>query len=82
MAKKRMPIYYGIIGNFREFLAYNLTKYQYFSMRPILFDFYYQITYPMQVSAEYKIVDLMAQNHQKLWRHFCAKIIRADKFTH
>ena len=52
MAKKRMPIY-GIIGIFRDFLAYNLAKYQYFSMRPILFDYYYKITYSMQVSAKY-----------------------------
>ena len=31
MAKKRMPIY-GIIGIFREFLAHNLAKSQYFLM--------------------------------------------------
>ena len=29
MAEKRMPIF-GIIGIFRDFLAYNLAKYQYF----------------------------------------------------
>ena len=47
MAKKRMPIYqlYGIIGIFRDFLAYISTLYQYFSMRPSLFVWYYQITY-------------------------------------
>ena len=40
MAKKRMPKY-GIIGIFRDFLAYNLANYQYFSLRPSLFDKYY-----------------------------------------
>ena len=35
MAKKRMPIYV-IIVNFRDFLAHNSAKYQYFSMRPSL----------------------------------------------
>ena len=33
MAKKRMPIY-GIIDILRAILAYNLAKYQHFSMRP------------------------------------------------
>ena len=37
MAKKRMPIY-GIIDILRSILAYNLDKYQYFSMRPSVFD--------------------------------------------
>ena len=43
MAKKRMPIY-GIIDTLRTILAYNLAKYQNFSMRLGLFDKYYQIT--------------------------------------
>ena len=37
MAKKRMPIY-GIIGIFRDFLAYNLANYKYFSMSLSLFN--------------------------------------------
>ena len=52
MAKKRMPILYGIIGIFREFLAHNLAKSQYFSVRPSLFDYYYQ-TY--QITCNYII---------------------------
>ena len=52
MAKKRMPIF-GMIDKFRDLLAYNLATYQYFSMRPSLFDWYYQITYSMQVAAKY-----------------------------
>ena len=50
MAKKRMPIY-GIIDILRAILAYNLAKYQNFSMRPGLFDKYYQITYSQQFLA-------------------------------
>ena len=44
MAKKRMPIYYGVIDILRAIFAHNLAKYQYFSMRPGLFDKYYQNT--------------------------------------
>ena len=54
MAEKRMPIY-GIIGIFRDILAYNLAKYQYFLMRLGLFDKYQQITYSLQVSLQYHI---------------------------
>ena len=36
------------INFFREFLAHNLAKSQYFSMRPILFHNYYQITYNLK----------------------------------
>ena len=50
MAKKRMPIY-GTIGILRAILAHNLGNYQHFSMRPGLFDKYYQITYSMQFVA-------------------------------
>ena len=42
MAKKRMPIY-GINGILRPFSAHNLVKYQYFSMKPILFNNYYRL---------------------------------------
>ena len=52
MAKKRMPLY-GIIGIFWKFLTHNLAKSQYFSMGPSLFDYYYQITYYLQVLANY-----------------------------
>ena len=68
LVKKRMPIY-GIIGIFRDFLAYNnLAKYQYFSMRPSLFDWYYQITYSMQVSAKYFLIkyELYSQKNSKM----------------
>ena len=54
MAKKRMPIY-GIIDILRAILAYNLAKYQYFSMRPGLFDKYHQITYSLQFLVQYHI---------------------------
>ena len=37
MAKKRIPIF-GIIGIFKDFLVYNLARYQYFLMRQSLFD--------------------------------------------
>ena len=47
MAKKNMPLN-GIIGILRAILA----KYQYFSMRPSLFDKYHQITHSMQFSVE------------------------------
>ena len=33
MAEKRMPIYGINFGNFREFFAHKLAKYQYFSMQ-------------------------------------------------
>ena len=52
MAKKLMPIY-GIISIFREFLAHNLVKSQYFSMRPSLIHYYHQITYYLKVLAKY-----------------------------
>ena len=52
MSKKRVPIY-GIIDIFREFLAHNLAKPQHFSIRPSLFDYYYQITYYLQVLSKY-----------------------------
>ena len=52
MAKKRMPIY-RIISIFRQFLAHNLAKSQYFSMRPSSFDYYYHITYYLKVLAKY-----------------------------
>ena len=48
--KKRMPKY-GIIDILRGILAYNLAKYRNFSMRPGLFDKYYQITYYQQFVA-------------------------------
>ena len=51
MAKKRMPLY-GIIGTFRDLLAHKLVKYKYFSMKPILFVYYYQFTYSLHVSAQ------------------------------
>ena len=52
MAKKRMPLY-GIICTFRDFSAHKLTKYEYFSMKPILFVQYYQFTYSLHVSTQY-----------------------------
>ena len=52
MAKKRMLIY-GIIVILRFILAYNLAKYQNFSMRPGLFDNYHQITCSLQFSVQY-----------------------------
>ena len=42
-----------IIGDFREFLACNLAKSQYFSMRPGLFNYFYQVTYYLHVLAGY-----------------------------
>ena len=51
MAKKRKPLY-GIIGTFRDFLAHKLAKYQYFSMNPSLFVYYYQFTCSLHVSAQ------------------------------
>ena len=51
MAKKRMPLY-GIIGIFRDFLAHISAKYQYFSMRPSLFDQYYQTTHSLLISSQ------------------------------
>ena len=44
---------YGIIGIFREILVHKLAKYQYFSMRPSLFNYYYQITYYQKVTILY-----------------------------
>ena len=38
---------------FREFLAHNLAKSQYFSMKPSLFDYYYRITYYLHILAKY-----------------------------
>ena len=54
MAKKRMPIY-GIINILRAILAYNLAKYQYFSMRLGLFDKYHQIPYSLRFSVQYHV---------------------------
>ena len=51
MAKKRMPIY-GIIGSLRAILAHNLVEYQYFSMKPGLFDKYRQITHSVQFEVQ------------------------------
>ena len=48
MAEKRMPIY-GIRVPWRPILAHNLAKYQYFSMKPLLFDRYYQFNYFVHV---------------------------------
>ena len=50
MAIKRMPIY-GIIDILRAILAYNLAKYQNFSIIPGFFDKYHQITYSQQFVA-------------------------------
>ena len=36
---------YGIICTFRDFLAHKLANYQYSSMKPSLFVYYYQFTY-------------------------------------
>ena len=52
MAKIRMP-FYGIIGIFREFSAHIFAKYQYFSMRPSLFNLYYQTTYSLHISSQF-----------------------------
>ena len=52
MGKKRMPLC-GIIGIFKRFFAYNSANFQYFSMRPSLFDNYCQNSYSLQASAEY-----------------------------
>ena len=54
MAKKRMSIY-GIIDILRAILAYNLVKYQYFSIRPGLFDKYHLITYSLQFEVQYQV---------------------------
>ena len=51
MAKICMPLY-GIIGIFRDFLAHISAKYQYFSMRPSLFDLYYQTTYSLHIPSQ------------------------------
>ena len=50
MAKKRMPMY-GIIGILRAILAHNLVNYQYFSMKPRLFNNYDHFTYSVQILA-------------------------------
>ena len=66
MVEKRMPMY-GIIGIFRDFLAYYLTEYQYFSMRPSLFDKYYQIKLDIPCKFQLDIsnnVDSMAKTTQ------------------
>ena len=55
MAKQHMPILYGIIDILRDILAYNLAKYQYFSMRPSLFGKYHQIPYSLQFSIQYHV---------------------------
>ena len=57
---------YGIIFTFRQFLAHNLAKSQYFSMRPSLYDYYYQITYYLQVLAKYLNVDFIAKKISKI----------------
>ena len=49
--QKSMPKY-GIIDIFRAFLAYDLAKYQYFLMRPSLFDKFHQIPYSVQFFAK------------------------------
>ena len=52
MAKKRMPIY-GIWAPWRPILAHNLAKYQYFPIKPTLFDRYHQFNYSVQVWGHY-----------------------------
>ena len=47
--------YYGIIVIFRDFLAHNQAKYQYFSMRSSLFVSYYQITYCLLVVGQFLV---------------------------
>ena len=42
---------YGIIVILRDILAYNFAKYQYFKMRPGLFDCYQQIPYSAIISS-------------------------------
>ena len=60
-----MPVY-GIIDILRAILAYYLAKYQYFSMRPGLFDKYHQITYSLQFSVQNQVnVDFTSKNLQK-----------------
>ena len=54
MANKRMPKYV-IIDILRAILVYNLVKYQYFSMRPGLFDKYLKIAYSLQFSVPYHV---------------------------
>ena len=54
MAKKRMPIIYGIIHILRAILAHNLTKYQKNLLRLGLFGKYHQITYSPQFSVRVK----------------------------
>ena len=51
MTKIRMPLY-GIIGIFRVFSVHISAKYQYFSMRPSLFDLYYQTTYSLHIPSQ------------------------------
>ena len=43
---------YGIIDILRAILAINLAKYQYFSMKPGLFDKYRQITHSVQFEVQ------------------------------
>ena len=47
-----MNIIYGIIDILRAILAHNLAEYQYFSMRPGLYNNYHQISYAMQIIAK------------------------------
>ena len=54
MAKIHMPKF-GIIGILSAILAYNLDKYQYFSMKTSQSDKYYQITYSLQFSVQYHV---------------------------
>ena len=61
-AKKRMPIY-GIIDILRAIVANNLVKYQYFSMRPSLFDKNQQITHSLQTT----LCQYQSQQPQLYW---------------
>ena len=54
MAKKRMPKY-GIMGILSAILDSNFAKYQYFSMKPSLFDKFYQLTYSLQFVVQFYV---------------------------
>ena len=63
--QKRMPKY-EIIGILSAILAHNLAKYHYFSMKPTLFDKYYQITYSLRFLVQYHVkCGFYGQNPQK-----------------
>ena len=44
---------YGIVGILSANLAHNLAKYQYFAMKPSVYDKFYQVAYSLKISVQY-----------------------------